>query len=210
MLNDTFVSNPNVTTYYGFLLDLVFGSLTVWGLYWAASEFAEQSIRPELSLMLGAVAEGPRGSESIPIEISHISLQGYTGIDGKDATGRVHVGLFLENRKPKIAQNLQVALEIKSEPVADEVRPLEKSSPYDYDGVLIESNSVIMQFKDNLIVYKGQRTYIGILSLWWRQGIFPRMCELSYTIYKSEGEPDSGKHSIFINWTPLSDIVRSD
>ena len=131
-----------------------------------------------------------------------MSLQGYTGIDGNEATGRVDIGLFLENRKPKMAQNLQVALEIKSEPSTDEVRPLDKTSPYDYDGVLVESNRVIMQFEDNLIVYKGQRAYIGILSLWWRQGTFPHTCELSYTIYKSEGESDSGKHSISINWTP--------
>jgi hypothetical protein len=202
IITGTFSSRPELATAYGFLLDVVFGSLTVWGLYWAASEFAEQSIRPKLSLMLGTVAEEPREGASVPIENPLTSLPGYMGIDGDEATGRVKVGLFLENHRPKMAQNVQVALEIKCEPAIDEVSPLAESSPYKYDGTLVESNSVIMQFEGNLIVYKGQRAYIGILDLWWRKGAFPRTCELHYTIYKSEGESDSGQHSISINWTP--------
>jgi len=196
-----FVTEPDSLTVYSVFLDFVLGLLTVWGLYWAASEFGEQSVKPRLTLLLGAVRGGPHGSESDLIEDLPARLEGHKSVNGERTEGRLDVGLFLENHEPKMAQHLQVIIEVESEPITHEVHPLDQACPYGYHGVLIDNRRVMMQFEDDLIVYKGQGVYIGILRLWWRQTSLPSACKLNYKIYKSEGEPDSGRHDIAIQWS---------
>lgn len=182
---------------FNLLVDIVMGVFTIWGLFWAASQFSEQSIKPRMRLLPGLVKDGPGDAECIPVVESPAQLPGYVRSGGRGKGGRLDVGLFLENRKPKIAQHLQIVIEIDSQPPTYNIHP---ESPYECQWNVINRNKVIMQFEESLIVYMGHGVHIGKLGLLWEQSPLPDSCRLSYTIFKSEGKPDSGTCDVAIRW----------
>ena len=48
------LTNSEGISLYATLVSIVVGFFTVWGLYWAASEFSEAQIKPDLELIIGA------------------------------------------------------------------------------------------------------------------------------------------------------------
>ena len=173
-------------------VDIVMGVFMVWGLFWAASEFSEQSVKPQLRVLLGLI----KGDEAVPIRPgASAQLRGHT-IDR-----RVDVGIFLDNRKPKMAQHLQVTVKVESQPSVDQV---DFAPSYDCQWQKVNRDRIVAQFEDSLVVYMGQGIRAGTLYLHWPQHMqrdeLPTTCKLEYKVYKSEGKPDFGVLNFAIQW----------
>lgn len=192
-----FFSASDGIALFNLLIDIVIGAFTVWGLFWAASQFAEQSVKPQLRLLPGFMREGTGGVEYIPVATTPARLPGYLISGNEKEGGNLEVGLFLENHKPKMAQNLQVVIEIDSQTPPCRVQP---DSSYECRWNVIDGKKVIMQFDEGLVIHMGHGVHFGKLLLLWEQGPLPETCRLEYTIYKSEGKPDSGTCVFTVQW----------
>ena len=191
-----FLQPPTGVAVFNLFVDIVVGVFTVWGLFWAASEFSEQSLKPQLGLILGEQEINDGKPAYNPIDSTKLSVCGHTSLQGQ---GWVEIGLFLENRRPRMAERIQLAIEVESNPQVSGVSPKLGSSVYKYHEN-ITRNKVVLRFEDDLVVYQGEGVLLGVLRVDWPQAPLPSVCELRHTIYKAEGRPDIGRHMICIDW----------
>jgi hypothetical protein len=181
------------------LVDIVVGVFTVWGLFWAASEFSEQSLRSQLNLLLGEAQDVNGEMRCTPLHRTQISVTGQRIQQEGDVLGKIKIGLFLENTRPRAAQRIQLRIEIRSVPPIRDVYPDERTFTLNYHPNYTETK-VILRFEDDLVVYQGEELFLGVLHVDWLDPALPNTCELRYVINKAEGRPDVGLHNIRVNW----------
>ena len=191
-----FLQPPTGVAVFNLFVDIVIGVFTVWGLFWAASEFSEQSLKPQLGLILGEQEISDGQAAYNPIDSTKLSICGYTSLQGQSW---VEIGLFLENRRPRMAERIQLAIEVESDPQVSGVSPKLGSFVYKYHEN-ITRNKAVLRFEDDLVVYQGEGVLLGALRVEWPHSPLPNVCELRHTIYKADGRPDVGQHMICIDW----------
>jgi hypothetical protein len=195
------ITNNGVSPNDGFscfnlLVDMVVGFFTVWGLYWAASEFVEAQEKPKLRLVLGKVNGG-----ITPIRNSSLLLEGRRyAIDRQKI---VKIGLFLENDKPKAGLYVRVMIRICATP---------PPTKYKFNHRFIEPESfphkgadfleVTLQYGDDLVVYQTSNL-LGFLNICWEYNQTPpKKMELEYRIFTLNGPPtrSASPQPIDIDW----------
>ncbi len=113
---------------YNLLIDVAAGVFTVWGLYWAASEFAEAQIRPDLHLVIGRETEAQTGID--PVRHETDELYGRNGVIDNEPVSQLVIGLFLENARPKTATFVRMTLRVSGVPTPVHFEPIPESFKY--------------------------------------------------------------------------------
>ncbi len=116
---------------YNLLVDIVVGSFTVWALFWAASQFAEAQIKPDLYLIIGRESNDQTGVD--PIRSQNEALIGRDDFIDALPVSQVIIGLFLENAKPKTATFVRLTLRVANVPNPIHFEPIENSFKYHFN-----------------------------------------------------------------------------
>ena len=183
---------------YGLILNIIIGIFTVWALFWAASEFSEAQIYPDLCLVIGAkVDEGIK-----PLINASDKLVGYDTVINEQPVSEVTIGLFLENTMTKAARFVRLILQIKDTPIPIEFRVPGNALFYKVNTNTMPGQVLFLQFGENLVVYKGHGVQLGSVRAVWPQGIHPEKINLNVTIHNLYGEPKQVEIGREIEWNP--------
>jgi hypothetical protein len=136
--------------YLNLLVDIVVGFFTVWGLYWVASELA---LKPDLNLVVGN-ALGAGNGEPLAGETDAL-IGRLTSPFSRGFEPQVHVALFLENRKPKVARYVRVVLEVRDVPCPKRFDRMPSTPHSEVVYSRREGEAMVFQFGEGLVVYKG-------------------------------------------------------
>lgn len=185
-------------SFFNLLIDIAVGVFTIWGLCWAASEFARAQVKPDLRLIIGKESADQRGID--PLTNAADALIGRdVSMDGKPVS-QVIVGLFLENTQPKAAQYVRVTLRVCDVPHIEKFVPIEGSFRHEPKINVVRGEAVFLQFDENLVVYKGDGVQLGNIRVAWTQGIHPERITLVAGLYSLEGGPKEVAVSHPIRW----------
>lgn len=184
---------------FNLLVDIVVGVFTIWGLFWAASEFGEQSVRPALNLIVGAEQDMEGQPAYNPLSGTEVELPGTRRDQEELSSGVLRVGLFLENRKPRMAERVQLVIEIESVPQVSLLQPV--SGTFEYEAYPnITATKAVLRFGDDLVVYQGEGVFLGVLHLEWRRTSLPEHCRFKYSLYNAQGPSQRGQIATTIDW----------
>jgi len=182
---------------YGVFVDLVVGVFTIWGLYWAASEFAGAQVRPDLHLVIGREEADQKGVAPLTNEAD--ALIGRDSVPPVLPCSWVVAGLFLENTRPKAARYVKVVVRVRDVP-----RPESIDMWYGYHTGLVnfrrQGEALSFSFGEDLVVYKGEMTYLTSIKMIWRQGTHPERITFLARLCSLEGEPKEVTVSHPIHW----------
>jgi hypothetical protein len=193
ILTGKFVERISV---FSVAVDIVIGFFTIWGLYWAASEFAEAQVRPKLHLIIGTEHNG--GIFPLPKENDQLR-----GQCGTEVFPQVLIGLFLENQQPRAAQFVRVTLRLKDVPKPLEFKAIESTFEYykpKVNTVQHKDHAIFLQFDEDLVVYKGDGVFLGAIRVIWPRDIQPKKITLAVGLYSLMGEPRHVTISRPITW----------
>jgi hypothetical protein len=172
---------------YNLLIDIAAGVFTVWGLYWAASEFAEAQVRPDLRLIIGAEAADQQGID--PLRSATDALIGRDSLVDGNSVSQVVVGLFLENDQPKAARFVRVTLRLRDVPRPLYFRPIDQSFKYKMNTNVVIGEAIFIQFGEDLLVYKGDGVQLGNICIAWQRGVRPERIALVAGLYSLDSKP---------------------
>jgi len=184
---------------YGVIIDFFAGVFTVWGLYWAASQFSEAQVKPDLSLIIGAA------HRILPPSVSIGQLEGQDNIHSgyvRPPVSQIVFGLLLENGNSKAAQFVRITLRLRDSQRPLKFEAIENSFRYYKPRVnTVQQEAIFLQFGEDLVVYKGDGVYLGNVSVEWDKGKRPERLTLEVGLYNLIGEPKTVIISRPINWT---------
>lgn len=172
---------------FSVIVDISIGVFTIWGLYWAASEFAEAQIKPDLHFIVGSVNE-------LGIDALRNPTDSLIGISSQSPDHRMSIGLFLENYQPKAAQYIRITLRIQDTPSPNSFEAFVQDFPYYMPRINLvkpplDDYAIFLQFDENLIVYKGDGVYLGQIRIAWSKEIQPpKSISLRVGLYNLVGE----------------------
>ena len=111
---------------FNLLVDIFVGIFTVWGLFWAASEFAQSAVKPVLHLLPGRQekAQKPDYSSFTAKEFPLMReppflLPGWYGWAGTQSPERdpyVECGLYLENETSRAGRYVRLVMHVLADP----------------------------------------------------------------------------------------------
>jgi hypothetical protein len=202
---------------FNLLVDIGVGLFTVWGLYWAASEFTESAVKPDLRLLPGESRKPHFLQEVIPAQsrpmlTSPLHIPGwYTVPQQGDPLNRdpsVVLPLYLENEKARAGRLVSIAIRIHATPA-----PLRCT--FTHGAFAVGSQTVQagkdddsncftlpVQFTENLVVYQAP-VYVGQLMVHWDKTLpndgLPKSIMLDYDAYTLDGASHKGME-LSIEW----------
>jgi hypothetical protein len=183
---------------YSLLVDVVVGVFTIWGLYWAASEFAGAQVKPDLRLVVGKESADQRGIDPLMDVVE--ALIGRDVSEDGEPVSQVIFGLFLENTQPKAAQYVRVTLRVRDVPRLKQFVPIKGTFRYKPKINVVRGEAIFLQFGDDLVVYKGDGVQLGNIRVAWPQGTHPERITLVAGLYGLEDEPKEVTVSRPIHW----------
>jgi hypothetical protein len=183
--------------FFNLLIDIVAGVFTVWGLYWAASEFAGAQVKPDLHLVIG------REKDDMPFTSEADALTGVLALHQDDPAveakylPQVGVNLFLENTRPKAARYVQVVLCVRDIPPfkyfevwLTPYAKLPRAKAGDGQATALPLGEArALQLGEDFIVYKGESAYCGTAFVIWPEGIQPEKITFVAKLYSLDSEP---------------------
>lgn len=187
-------------SFFNLSIDIAVGVFTIWGLYWAASEFAGAQVKPDLHLIIGKESEDQQGIDPLPNEAD--ALIGWKDVSKLGGpVSRVTVGLFLENHKPKAARYVRIELWVHDTPHPKEFVRRKDFFKFEVKEFAIRGEAVVLQFGEDLVVYGGTGVYLGKILVGWPQGIYPGSITLRAKLHNLESsEPKEVIVSRPIHW----------
>ncbi len=184
------LNNPtaegNSIGFFNLLVDLVVGGFALWQLHLLVTDSAKT---PDLVLKTGKKENGqswPFADSKGELICEDIEATGPSPKKGKG----VWLPLWLENKEPTRAGTcVRVEVRIYSKTLPDfydfkVIGGLEK--PYEFQFKDTKFYSVILQFKDDLIVYHDSAHYLGMLGIGWCNSL-PSDLKIEYKIHSLEG-----------------------
>ena len=183
---------------YNLLIDIFVGVFTVWGLYWAASEFAGAQVKPDLRLIIGKESADQQGID--PLMDAADALIGRDVFMNGEPVSWVIIGLFLENTQPKAAQHVRLNLRVCDVPCLKEFAPASDPFRYEPRVNVMRGEAVFLQFGEDLVVYKGDGVHLGSIRAVWPQGTHPERITLVARLYSLGSEPKEATVSHPIHW----------
>ena len=196
-------------------VDIVVGIFTIWGLYWAATEFAESARKPDLRLLVGRPIE-----PSAPVRLQQeftfppsplLHIPGWYERPSEPVEPpprpRVVCGLCLENRSSRAGRYIRVVIRTSATPAPircrselhrSYLRPAQSESEDPKTG----QPSTSVQLEESLVVYQSP-VLIGALVVEWDSELpkdeFPESIVLDYDIYTLDGA-SNGEIKLHIEW----------
>lgn len=206
LLYDTGIS------FFNLLIDIAVGVFTIWGLFWAASEFARAQVEPDLHLIIGKEATDEIGIQPLTGEAD--ALIGWEeNVSGDDKpVSRVPVGLFLENHQPKAARYVRIELWVRDVPHPEEFIRKKEFFKFDVKEFAIQGKAVVLQFGEDLVVYGGTGVYLGKILIDWSKDTHPESITFVAKLHNLEGsKPKEVIVSCPIHWVgEAADRVRKE
>lgn len=208
-----FLLPQNTISVLNLLVDVVVGVLTIWALFWAATEFAQSRVEPELH-----VAISPRRTEVVvrqEMPNRDEPLDGLKPADGgsaekgSDSYPRVGVDLHVKNTRQKPASRLRIELSAYNPRV-----PLGIADPCLEGQVPIlhseKPQTKFIQWGVDPVVYEGCILWLGGFDLLFLDGSEPDDIVFEYKLYCLEGsKPLEGKSPHRITWRKRSPTEAS-
>jgi hypothetical protein len=206
------------------LVDTLVGFFTVWGLYWAASEFAESARKPDLRLLPGRYkSEQFRGLELDHPDVTGNSycfmssppfrIRGWPVGDTPDASlvysGFMLLGLFLENQEPKAGRYVRVVLRVHATPAPSLCEFRHSSLMPDHSPIRIQGERdaslghiiVPVQLADHVVVYQSPPIFMGTLHMRWDPSHtrLPKTIVIDYVTHTLDGTCHT-KMKLLVEW----------
>jgi hypothetical protein len=206
-------------------IDMVVGFFTIWGLGWAASEFAESAVRPSLKLLPGKMVkpylagwEGLQDLDHSLIETPPFVVDGWTQI--RQAGGRppsraptMACALFLDNEKSRAGRYVQVVAHVLSTPAP-------RSCWFRHHGFQAGESKVDgapntntghwtlpLRFSEGLVVYQSP-VFVGDLFLQWDKAIpddqLPEEVVLQYETHALDGSSVGRLELCISEWSGIT------
>lgn len=200
-----------------FLVDIAVGFFTVWGLYWAASEFTESAVKPVLHLLPGR-AEHPFQGGTITERYTLLRNAPFhiVGCKNVGVKGSLHYhptvacGIYLENEKSRAGRYVRLVIRVHASPEPQSCEFAHADFAGDAKGTKILPGKrdpdtghlkVSAQFAEELVVYQSP-VDVGELSLCWPKGLteeeLPTSVILDYDAYALDGKPSHGKVELVV------------
>lgn len=187
-------------SFYGIIVDIFAGIFTVWGLYWAATEFSESQVKPDLNLIIGTnhlYGVSPLLENEDQLQGQDNLRSGYVAPE----VSQVILGVFLENKNPKAAQFVRITLRLVDAQAPSKFDIIEDSF-HQYSPSInnISQKALFLQFGENLVVYQGDGVFLGNICIEWDKVKRPEKLTLEAGLYNLIGEPKTIVVSRPINW----------
>jgi hypothetical protein len=170
------VSPGDGISLFNLLVDIVIGIFTVWGLFWAASEFTESAVKPVIQLFPGKSNEPVVAGNWGMIEYSLMKkppffIPGWYETRNIGGTSKrlpnIACGLWLENEQSKAGRFVRVVVRILSTPAPFQCvlvrKPLEKRPESGQEDPQTDQLTLEVQLEESLAVYQTP-VYIGELT----------------------------------------------
>jgi hypothetical protein len=206
------VSPSDSISLFNLLVDVVIGIFTVWGLFWAASEFAESAVKPVLRLL---PVEGgrsqimaTRGRKFSPLKgRSPFYISGRTKESPRTVEPKrdphILFNLYLENEKSRAGRHVYLVVRVCAAPAPS-------ACEYSYFGKVLGRTdpdatdiTISRQFPENLVVYQSP-VYAGALRMRWdanfSDSALPKRVVLDYDIYTLDGASHN-EVVLFVEWS---------
>jgi hypothetical protein len=210
ILNDCLELDTGISA-FNLLVDIAVGALTIWGLIWAATEFAEAARKSNLQLLPGR-ASGPRLFDEWEgfslVKGPPFHLPGWYQVPLESRGPHVVCGLYLENRSSKAGRYVHVVVRILANPAPIECQARLKYSDSQMRDPCQRSEkdsgefSVSAQFEESLVVYQSP-VFVGTLVLRWDAALpdyaLPENMKLDYEVYTLDGA-SHGRLEFHIEW----------
>lgn len=180
------------------MVDIVVGIFTVWGLFWAASEFAAAQVKPDLRLIIGRESEDRLGI--VPLKNEADELIGRDGLVGDTPASQVIIGLFLENGQPKAAQYVRITLRVRNTPPPGILHAVGRSFNYEPKINEVRGEALFLQFGEELVVYQGDGVHLGNIRVAWAKDVRPDKVDLVAGLYSLDSRPKEIIVSHPIHW----------
>ena len=187
-------------SFFNLLIDIAVGVFTIWGLGWAASEFAGTQVKPDLHLIIGKESEDQQGIDPLTNEADAL-IGRDVSTKGGVVVSRVIVGLFLENHRPKPAQYVRIELWVRDVPHPKEFVRNKEYFKFEVRDFAIRGQAVVLQFGEDLVVYGGTGVYLGKIPVDWPQGTHPERIAFKAKLHNLESnQPKEVTVSRPIHW----------
>jgi hypothetical protein len=186
---------------YNLLVDVAVGVFTVWGLYWAASEFAKAQVEPDLHLIIGTGRPNQAGVEALKGAAD--PLLGWEGVfdDGKPVSWVV-VGLLWENHRPKAGQYIRIELWVSDDVPCPKFVIDKEVFVFPIGHFSIEGSGIVLQFGEDFVAYGDAGGYLGKILMEWPQSICPERITFKAKLFSLESsKPKEVTISHPIHWT---------
>ena len=120
---------------------------------------------------------------------------------GRKPRSRLGFGLFLENDQEAPAQYVRVNLYAREVPTPLMFSVIPNLSKYEVVTTTIpDERAVLLQFRDDLVIYPGTGAYLGVVYIDWLKGIHPDKIVLEARIYSFKTIPTTYTISRPISW----------
>lgn len=182
----------NRVALFNLLVDIAVGTFTVWGLYWAATEFAESRREPVLRLIVlresgGGYVMAPPGE---PIVLQGQNNQCRCGLTVSNAGSVIAKQLYLEFRFSG-ANIIKVEDELCITPFPPGVT---RAPDFSYHGLY-------MSFGEDVACHPGQEhLHLARLKLTFKSGTMPRELLLSYILRAEKMQAMKDSIPLTIDW----------
>jgi hypothetical protein len=192
-------------TAFNLLLDFVVGVFTVWGLYWAATEFAESAIKPDVRIRVGnpprppilehpELVDYPLG-ESQPYQVVGTRILRESSVSDS-STPNVPCGIYLDNVTSRAGRHMLAVVRVCATPRPD-------SCVFRHMGYAVNEKEIWssldserscqvlrIQFAEELVVYQAP-VLVGVLFILWPENLdkneLPNQVLLDYSIHTLDG-----------------------
>ena len=202
---------------FNLLVDIVIGTFTIWGLYWAAREFGEFAVRPAVHLLPGKKSE-PELLEGFgrPIMVPGppFIVPGWFLKPSMSGTPKrlphLVCCLYLKNTKPKAARFVHLVLRILATPAPSHchfrhIDAMPENSPLSIQADRDAHNGgyvISVRFADHVVVYQ-EAVYVGNLVVQWDSLLndqeVPKRVGIDYDVYTLEGNTRS-RIDLHVDW----------
>ena len=184
-------------------VDIAVGAFTMWGLYWAATEFAEASVRPSVEVVLVPPSSGddtpayelhPANWAYNISSVDRLPVFGMCNVASSYGLGgpSVQVGIALKNTSTRAARYIQIRLRMATAPAPEAAMltrhfpaPSAEDEPQFYKGAVVSA-----QFAEDLVVYQTE-AIVGIVEFAWSYEIpledLPRDLLVEYEVHALDG-----------------------
>ena len=184
---------------FGLAVSLVAGVFTVWALYWAATEFSEAQVKPDLRLLIGRPTSR-LGTTPLYSDTEELRGQEVGFPERHDPVSRVDFGLFLENKNPRAAQFVRITLRLDDCQTPVKFHALLDNFILPPIPNYIENEAIFLQFGNDLVVYPIDGIYIGAVRVEWETIARPERLVVNARLFNLVGRPQQTVVSHPIIW----------